>query len=304
MMKWPLSLLFVALAGVAGCSPHPTLPSSAGATPAFIRDRREGRQQADDSQGADRGVRPGRRSSAEFAPPPASPTSSSACSKFRRSSGAPTRSRIWGVTALTASTSARRPTVSYSSRRDLTTSRWAPSHRSGAADRRPVLWFDGAPASALFHADCGGRTSRADDVWGGTGRGPTSLSVADDGPAECGAFDMDGTSDARRGAARAERQDARTRAGARLDGLCRCSSATARDEPSGSRSTAPEERVVRGEELREVLADRRSAHEPIRSTRFDVAPAGQSSSSRVAASATASGCARPARSRAFARARS
>ena len=28
-----------------------------------------------------------------------------------------------------------------------------------------VLWFGSAPAEALFHADCGGRTSRADDVW-------------------------------------------------------------------------------------------------------------------------------------------
>ena len=38
------------------------------------------------------------------------------------------------------------------------------------------------PAEALFHADCGGRTSRADDVWGGVGR-PYLLSIADDGPA-------------------------------------------------------------------------------------------------------------------------
>jgi stage II sporulation protein D len=53
----------------------------------------------------------------------------------------------------------------------LTTSRWAP--QSAEAVRRTigtVLWFGSAPAEALFHADCGGRTSRADDVWTGPGR--------------------------------------------------------------------------------------------------------------------------------------
>ena len=65
----------------------------------------------------------------------------------------------------------------------LQTSRWAPLaieavHQTAGR----VLWFDGAPASALFHADCGGHTSRADDVWAGSGR-PYLASIADDGPA-------------------------------------------------------------------------------------------------------------------------
>ena len=50
----------------------------------------------------------------------------------------------------------------------LRTSRWASA--AAAAVRQTsglVLWYDGAPAEALFHADCGGRTSTAFDVWGG-----------------------------------------------------------------------------------------------------------------------------------------
>ncbi len=48
------------------------------------------------------------------------------------------------------------------------TSRWAPE--AAAAVRRTrgqLLWFGDAPALAVFHADCGGRTSSAADVWGG-----------------------------------------------------------------------------------------------------------------------------------------
>ncbi len=31
----------------------------------------------------------------------------------------------------------------------------------------PVIVYDGRPIQALFHSDCGGRTSAAEDVWGG-----------------------------------------------------------------------------------------------------------------------------------------
>ena len=30
-----------------------------------------------------------------------------------------------------------------------------------------ILWFAGSPARAVYHADCGGRTSSASEVWGG-----------------------------------------------------------------------------------------------------------------------------------------
>ena len=46
-----------------------------------------------------------------------------------------------------------------------------------------VLWYGTAPASALFHADCGGHTSAAVDIWGGTAR-PYLKSSADDGAAQ------------------------------------------------------------------------------------------------------------------------
>src|SRR5262245_30239670 len=65
----------------------------------------------------------------------------------------------------------------------LTTSRWAA--QSSDAVRQTtgtVVWFRDRPADALFHADCGGHTSRADDVWTGIGQ-PYLVSLEDDGPA-------------------------------------------------------------------------------------------------------------------------
>src|SRR5215203_2324891 len=61
----------------------------------------------------------------------------------------------------------------------LKTSSWArlaieASESTGAQ----ILWFDKGPASALFHADCGGHTSDATDIWGGTSR-PYLSAVAD-----------------------------------------------------------------------------------------------------------------------------
>ena len=46
-----------------------------------------------------------------------------------------------------------------------------------------VLWYGTGPASALFHADCGGHTSAAADIWGGTVR-PYLKAAADDGAAQ------------------------------------------------------------------------------------------------------------------------
>lgn len=147
------------------------------------------------------------------------------------------------------------------------TSRWAA--QSAEAVRRTagtVLWFDGAPANALFHADCGGHTSRADDVWGGAGS-PYLVSIADDGPA------ADAHATWRYEASRAAvlaalNKDPRTRAGARLDGI----QVIERDEAGRAERLAihgTEERIVRGEALREVLAQTFGAR-TIKSTRFDV----------------------------------
>lgn len=65
----------------------------------------------------------------------------------------------------------------------LKTSRWAAAaavaveHTSGV-----VVLFDGQPAHALFHADCGGHTSAATAIWGGLDRSYLAPRE-DDGPA-------------------------------------------------------------------------------------------------------------------------
>ena len=62
----------------------------------------------------------------------------------------------------------------------LQTSRWAGSARTAAARTSGlVLWYKQAPVTALFHADCGGYTSTAVNVWGGTAR-PYITARADD----------------------------------------------------------------------------------------------------------------------------
>jgi stage II sporulation protein D len=149
----------------------------------------------------------------------------------------------------------------------VATSRWGPQ----AADavrrtRSEVLWFDGAPALAVFHADCGGRTSAAADVWGGTVR-PYLVSRPDDGPAEDahGTWRYEASHSAVQAALNA---DPRTRVGSRFDGI----QVLDRDPAGRAEQVAlhgAEERLVHGEALREVLG---AAFGPrsIRSTWFDV----------------------------------
>jgi SpoIID/LytB domain protein len=53
----------------------------------------------------------------------------------------------------------------------LQTSRWAASARTATVQTSGmVLWHKQAPVTALFHADCGGHTSTAVNVWGGSAR--------------------------------------------------------------------------------------------------------------------------------------
>jgi stage II sporulation protein D len=149
----------------------------------------------------------------------------------------------------------------------LTTSRWAAE--SAEAVRRTagtVLWFDGAPANALFHADCGGHTSKADDVWGGAGS-PYLVSIADDGPA-ADAHAAWRYEASRSAVLAALNKDPRTRVGARLDGI----QVIERDGAGRAERVAihgTEERIVRGETLREGLAQTFGAR-TIKSTWFDV----------------------------------
>lgn len=149
----------------------------------------------------------------------------------------------------------------------LRTSRWAPAAAEAIGHTAAqVLWYDGAPASALFHADCGGHTSRSSDVWGGAGR-PYLVSVVDDGPAEDAhaTWQFEATiTDVRR----ALNADPRTRVGTRLDGL----TVLDRDEAGRAERVAlhaAQDRIVRGEDLRDVLS-RAFGARSIRSTWFDV----------------------------------
>ena len=154
----------------------------------------------------------------------------------------------------------------------LRTSKWAP--QSAEAVRQTagrVIWFDGAPASAVFHADCGGQTSRADEVWNGAGR-PYLVSIADSGPAESvhSHWNYEVT---RAAMLRALNADPRTRVGARLDQL----QVLERDSAGRAERIAlhgTSDRIVRGEELRDVLSTAFGARS-IRSTWFNVQRRGQ-----------------------------
>ncbi|MDP9323050.1 MAG: SpoIID/LytB domain-containing protein [Acidobacteriota bacterium] len=149
----------------------------------------------------------------------------------------------------------------------LTTSRWsAQSAEAVAHTAGTVLWFDGAPANALFHADCGGHTSKPDDVWGGPGS-PYLVSIADSGPAAdahaAWRYDAPGSA-----VLAALNKDPRTRVGARLDSI----QVLERDGAGRAENIAirgTQERIVRGEALREVLAQAFGAR-TVKSTWFDV----------------------------------
>ena len=149
----------------------------------------------------------------------------------------------------------------------LRSSRWAPAAAEAITRTAgQVIWFDGGPASALFHADCGGHTSRPGDVWGGPGH-PYLVGVADDGPAEDAhaTWQFDATIAMVRAALNA---DPRTRVGSRLDGM----TVLDRDEAGRAERVAlhaTSDRIVRGADLRDVLS-RTFGARAIRSTWFDV----------------------------------
>ncbi len=155
----------------------------------------------------------------------------------------------------------------------LTTSRWAP--QSADAVRRTtatVLWFRDSPADALFHADCGGRTSRAEDVWSGTGH-PYLVSVEDDGPA-AGAHTPWRYEATESALIAALNKDARTKVGETLRGI----QVLDRDVAGRAERVAihgTQERIVRGEEFRDVLSQTFGGRS-VKSTWFDLHRAGRS----------------------------
>jgi stage II sporulation protein D len=129
-----------------------------------------------------------------------------------------------------------------------------------------LLWFGGAPAHTVFHADCGGHTSDASAVWGGPA--PAYLvGEKDDGPA--GSAHADWTFETTAAALlRALDADPRTAVGQRLDrievagrdGAGRAELVTLR----GARAF-----VVRGEVFRDAVT-RALGAASIRSTLFTV----------------------------------
>jgi stage II sporulation protein D len=154
----------------------------------------------------------------------------------------------------------------------LRTSSWAPlAVEASKQTASQILWFNAAPASALFHADCGGHTSAATDVWGGTPR-PYLAAFADNGAA--GNAHVTWRYEVSRGElVKALNADPRTRVGKVLRGI----SITRRD--GAGRATlvvlnGSREPVVRGEELRAVLT-RSFGGKSIRSTRFEIARSGE-----------------------------
>jgi stage II sporulation protein D len=149
----------------------------------------------------------------------------------------------------------------------LRTSRWAQAAEKAA--RRTagrLLWYDHAPALALFHADCGGHTSSAAAVWGGTALSYLT-DEEDEGPASAvhRAWRYEVSREALR---EALNRDTRTAVGARLDRVeIRERDAAGRAERVAVIGTKTV--VVRGEVLREVIGRALGAR-TVMSTLFSV----------------------------------
>lgn len=149
----------------------------------------------------------------------------------------------------------------------LRTSRWVPTAADAVRKTSGmVLLFDREPASALFHADCGGHTSTSVAIWGGVPRAYLRATV-DDGPAERAhsTWRYETTLDAIRVALNA---DARTAIGARLDDL------TVIERDAAGRATrvrlkGRQTREVNGEVLRDALT-RAFGVRTIKSTWFEI----------------------------------
>lgn len=133
----------------------------------------------------------------------------------------------------------------------LRSSRWTAIARDAVARTRgELLWFGGAPAEPLFHADCGGRTSSAATVWGGAA--PSYLAGGRDGGPARDAH-VNWTFDTRLAdLRRALNSDERTTVGAALRGVEIASrddaGRAARITLRGTRSV-----TVRGEVFREAV---------------------------------------------------
>jgi stage II sporulation protein D len=150
----------------------------------------------------------------------------------------------------------------------LRTSRWA-SAAVEAASRTEgqVLQYADQPAEALFHSDCGGHTSTATEVWGGTGR-DYLVSRADGGPAKHAHVRWEYRV-GRGELAKILQADPRTR----IEGPLTSIAVLRRDDAGRAERVAIRSRKlqkdVRGEDFRDVLA-RAFGARAVRSTWFEV----------------------------------
>jgi stage II sporulation protein D len=149
----------------------------------------------------------------------------------------------------------------------LKTSRWAQAAADAVRKTAgKVLWFEREAATAFFHADCGGHTSTATTIWGGTPQ-PYLRAAADDGLAAHAHATW--RYEARRDAIRlALNADGRTAIGARLDGI------TVLERDGAGRAVrvglnGQRARDVKGEVLRDALTRAFGVH-TIKSTWFVV----------------------------------
>jgi stage II sporulation protein D len=152
----------------------------------------------------------------------------------------------------------------------LQTSRWAQAaHQAVRRTAGELLWFGDQPARAVFHADCGGHTSDASAVWGGTAV-PYLVAAPDTCRAEHSDWTFDTGAPGLRAALNA---DTRTNVGATLD----------RVEISGRDAAGRAELitlhgartfVVRGEVFRDVVT-RALGVKSLRSTLFSVKRTGE-----------------------------
>ena len=129
-----------------------------------------------------------------------------------------------------------------------------------------VLWFDNGPARAVYHADCGGHTSGAAEVWGGAA--PSYLSaLADGGPAASVHARWEFRAE-RNALRRALNADRRTAVGGRFDMV------HVLERDNAGRAVlvllqGERQPLVRGGELRDVLV-RTFGARSVRSTLFEV----------------------------------
>jgi stage II sporulation protein D len=149
-----------------------------------------------------------------------------------------------------------------------TSSRWAEAIATAVTRTHgQVILFDGAPILALFHANCGGATSAAQTIWGGTTR-PYLVSVVDGEQCARAPGATWRTPLARDALTRALDADPRTAVHGRLDSID-IVQADAAGRASLVALTGASSPVIRGEELRLILV-RAFGPRSVRSPRFTV----------------------------------